>query len=244
MNKVVLVTGGTRGIGEFVSRKFASKGYDVIICYKTSENKAIRLKDELEEKHGVRIKIAKVSLEDENSVNKMVDECLAEFGKIDVLVNNAGIAVDKEFDERTVEDWRDTVAVNLIAPFILTKLLGKVMYKNKYGVIINIASTNGINTFYPTSVDYDASKAGLINLTHNSAIELSPYVRVNAVAPGWVNTEMNRDLDQQFVEDETNRVLLKRFAQPEEIANVVYFLASDDASFINSEIIKVDGGWK
>lgn len=116
-------------------------------------------------------------------------------------------------------------------------------FKKRIGTIINISSTNGINTYYPSSADYDASKSGLISLTYDSAVQYAPYVRVNCVAPGWVNTEMNKDLEEDFIKDETQRILVKRFGEPEEIANVVYFLASKESSFINSEVIKVDGGW-
>lgn len=136
-----------------------------------------------------------------------------------------------------------TLDINLIAPFVLTKLVGKEMIKQKSGAIINISSTNGINTYYPTSVDYDASKSGLISLTYDSAVQFAPYVRVNCVAPGWVNTEMNKELPEDFVKEETERILVKRFAEPKEIAKVVVFLASEDASFVNSTVIKVDGGW-
>ena len=117
------------------------------------------------------------------------------------------------------------------------------MLKNKQGRIINVSSTNGINTFFPTSIDYDASKAALINLTHNLAIQFAPYVHVNAVAPGWVNTDMNKDLPQNLIEEETEKIYLKRFADPEQIATVIAFLASSDADYINSEVIKVDGGY-
>lgn len=173
----------------------------------------------------------------------MVDIALNKFGKIDVLVNNAGIIIDKEFEEKTIEDWKQTLNINLIAPFILTKLIGKEMVKNKSGAIINISSINAINTYHPSSVDYDASKSGLISLTYDSAIEFSPYVRVNCIAPGWVDTEMNKDLSEDYVKEEIERILVRRFGRPEEIAKVVTFLASDDASFINSTVIKVDGGW-
>ena len=151
--------------------------------------------------------------------------------------------IDKEFEDRTVEDWKNTLDVNLIAPFLLTKIVGKEMMKQKKGSIINISSTNGINTYYPSSVDYDASKSGLISLTYDSAVQYSPYVRVNCIAPGWVNTEMNKELEEDFIKSETEKILVKRFGEPEEIANVVVFLASDEASFINSAVIKVDGGW-
>lgn len=243
MNKNVLITGGTRGIGEAISREFAKKGYNLIINYINSKEKAERLKAELEKIYNINVLTIQADLSDEKAIENMVDIAIDKFGKVDVLVNNAGIVIDKEFEDRTIEDWKQTLNINLIAPFILTKLIGKEMVKNKGGAIINISSTNGINTYYPTSVDYDASKSGLISLTYDSAVELAPYVRVNCIAPGWVNTEMNKELPADFVKEETERILVKRFAEPEEIAKVATFLASDDASFINSTIIKVDGGW-
>lgn len=243
MNKNVLITGGTRGIGEAISREFAKKGYNLIINYVNSKEKAVKLKNELEEKYNINVLTVQADLADEKEIKNMVDIALNKFGKIDVLVNNAGIIIDKEFEEKTIEDWKQTLNINLIAPFILTKLIGKEMVKNKSGAIINISSINGINTYHPSSVDYDASKSGLISLTFDSAVEFSPYVRVNCIAPGWVDTEMNKDLSEDYVKEEIKRILVRRFGRPEEIAKVVTFLASDDASFINSTVIKVDGGW-
>ena len=243
MNKNVLITGGPRGIGEAISREFAKKGYNLIINYINSKETAEKLKTELETEFNISVLTIQGDLSEEKAIENMVDIAMDKFGKVDVLVNNAGIVIDKEFEDRTIEDWKQTLNINLIAPFILTKLIGKEMVKNKGGAIINISSTNGINTYYPTSVDYDASKSGLISLTYDSAVELAPYVRVNCIAPGWVNTEMNKELPEDFVKEETERILVKRFAEPEEIAKVATFLASDDASFINSTIIKVDGGW-
>ena len=243
MNKVVVVTGGTRGIGEAISREFAKNAYDIVINFVNSEEKANNLKKELEEKYSIKVLPVKADISNEEECKILVEKSIHEFGKIDVLVNNAGIVIDKEFEDRTVEDWKKTLDVNLIAPFILTKLVGKEMIKQKSGAIINISSTNGINTYYPSSVDYDASKSGLISLTYDSAVQFAPFVRVNAIAPGWVNTEMNKDLPDDFVKDETERILVRRFAEPEEIAKVVTFLASEDASFVNSAVIKVDGGW-
>lgn len=182
-------------------------------------------------------------LSNEIQIENMVNLAIKEFGKIDVLVNNAGIVIDKEFEDRTVEDWKKTLDINLIAPFVLTKLIGKEMIKHKEGIIINISSTNGLNTYYPSSVDYDSSKSGLISLTYDSAVQYAPYIRVNCIAPGWVNTEMNKELPIDYVKEETERILVKRFGEPEEIAKVATFLASEDASFINSTVIKVDGGW-
>lgn len=243
MNKNVLVTGGTRGIGEAISREFAKKGYDLIINYVNSSEKAQKLKQELEKEYKIKVLPIQTDISNEIAIKNMVDIAINEFGKIDVLVNNAGIVIDREFEDRTVEDWKKTLDINLIAPFVLTKLVGKEMMKQKSGAIINISSTNGLNTYYPTSVDYDASKSGLISLTYDSAVQFAPYVRVNCVAPGWVNTEMNKELPQDFVKEETERILVKRFAEPKEIAKVVTFLASEDASFVNSTVIKVDGGW-
>ena len=118
------------------------------------------------------------------------------------------------------------------------------MLKEKSGCIINISSTNGIDTMYPYSLDYDASKAGVISLTKNLAKEYAPFIHVNSIAPGWVNTEMNKELDADYIKEEEENILLHRFGEPEEIANVVAFLASEDASYINGSVIRVDGGSK
>ena len=240
MSKVALITGGSRGIGEAISKKFASAGYNIIINFKQSVEKAQKLKMQLEKDFNIEVMLSQANLSKEKDIINMINECVKKFGKIDVLVNNAGIFIDKEFEDRTVEDWKNTLDVNLIALFLLTKIVGKEMMKQKKGSIINISSTNGINTYYPSSLDYDASKSGLISLTYDSAIQYSPYVRVNCIAPGWVNTEMNKELEKDFIKSETEKILVKRFGEPEEIANVVVFLASDEASFINSAVIKVD----
>lgn len=243
MNKVVIVTGSQRGIGRATIIEFASRGYDVVIDYIEEEERALSLKELVEKEYGVRALAIKADVREENDVDKMVKKIIDEFGRIDVLVNNAGIAIDKEFADRTISDFRDTINTNLIGPYIVAKRVGEEMLKNKSGKIVNISSTNGINAFFPTSLDYDASKAGLINLTHNLALQFAPYINVNAIAPGWVNTEMNKDLPQDLIADETSKIYLGRFAEPEEIAKVIAFLASDDARYINSEIIKVDGGY-
>lgn len=243
MNKVALVTGSSRGIGKAIVSNFAKEGYNVVINYKTQKDKALKLKEELEEKYKIKAICYEADVSNQNAVKNMVRDIINEFGKINVLVNNAGIAIDKEFEDRTVEDWKQTLNVNLIGPFIVSKYVGNEMIKNKNGKIINISSTNGINSFFPTSIDYDASKAGLINLSHNLAIQFAPYINVNCVAPGWVNTDMNKKLPKELIEEETNKIYKRRFAEPIEIAKVVTFLASDDADYINDEVIKIDGGY-
>lgn len=222
-NPVVLVTGSSKGIGKATIIEFAKRGYNVVINYNNSEQEAIELKQYIDNTFNVEALLIKADVTNENEVKRMVTTIINEFNHIDVLVNNAGIAIDKEFEDRTIKDWDVTLKTNLIAPFIVSKYIGKEMMKRKKGVIINVSSTNGINTFFPTSIDYDASKAGLINLTHNLAIQFAPYINVNCVAPGWVNTEMNKELPQELIEEETDKIYKKRFAEPSEIGKVICF---------------------
>ena len=236
---VVLVTGSSKGIGRETIKKFAKEGYDVVINYNNSEKEAFELQKEIEQ-YNVKSLVIECDITDEEQVKYMVDKVIKNFKTIDVLVNNAGIAIDTTYEDKTVYNFRRTLDVNLIAPFVLSRLVGDIMYKNKKGTIINIASTNGIDTNYVESLDYDASKAGLISLTHNLAKHYAPYVRVNAIAPGWVNTPMNKDLDKDFIKEEQSKILLNRFAEASEIADAIYNISI--SSYINDSIIRVDGG--
>ena len=243
MEKVVLITGSSKGIGKATAIEFAKiGGYKVVINYLTDRENAEKLSSYLKQEYKIETLVIKADVSNEEQVKNMIQEAINKFGRIDVLVNNAGIAIDKEFEDRTVEDWKRTLEVNTIGTFLVSKYASENMIKNKSGKIINVSSTNGINTFFPSSIDYDASKAAIINLTYNLAIQFSPYINVNAVAPGWVNTEMNKDLPKELIEEETEKIYKKRFAEPEEIAKVICFLASEDAEYINSTVIKVDGG--
>lgn len=242
MKPVALITGSSRGIGKATIIEFAKKGYDVVINYLSSEEEALKLKKMIEETYQVQVLAIQADVSKEEEVKNMVEEVIHTFGHIDCLVNNAGIAIDTTFEDKTVENFRRTLDVNLIGTFLVSKYVGKYMLEKKEGTIINISSTNGIDTIYPESLDYDASKAGIISLTKNLAVQYAPYIRVNSIAPGWVLTEMNQELDPEFVESEQQKCLLKRFAEPEEIAKVAVFLASRDASYINGEVIRVDGG--
>ena len=242
-DKVVLVTGSSRGIGASTIREFANKGCNVVINYNKDKIRAEDLQKEIINDFGVKCLCIQADVSNEKDCIKMMNQIIKEFGKLDILVNNAGIVVDKPLMERTVEEFKKTIDTNLIGTFVLSKLASKYMIENKYGKIINISSTNAINAFSPEAVDYDASKAGIITLTKNFAIELSPYINVNAISPGWVDTEMNSELPTEFIEEEANKIWLKRFARPEEIAKCIVFLASEDASFIQGEVLKVDGGY-
>ena len=239
-NKVALVTGSSKGIGASTILEFAKKHCDVVINYNESQDEALKLQEELK-KYDVKSLIIKADISKEEEVKNMVEKIMKEFNHIDILVNNAGIAIDTLFEDKTVANFKKILNVNLIGAFIVSKYVGEIMLKQKHGRIINISSTNGIDTFYPMSLDYDASKAGLISLTHNLAKEYAPYINVNAIASGWVNTSATEDLSEEFRKEELDKIFLKRFAEPEEIAKVVTFLASEDASYINGSIIRVDG---
>ena len=244
MEKIVLITGSSSGIGKSIAKYFAQKKDNIIIHYLTHEKEAKELKNEIETNYQVKALTIKADLQNEIEIKNMIDKVVEEFGKIDVLVNNAGIAIDTTFEDKTKENFIKIIDTNLIATFLVSKYASEIMKHNKKGCIINISSTNSIDSYYPYSMDYDASKAGVNILTKNLAVELAPYIRVNAVAPGWVNTPMNKNLNNQFKEEEKNKIALGRFAEPTEIASIVYFLSTEDASYINGSIIIADGGRK
>lgn len=243
MRKTVLITGSSSGIGKEIARVLA-KDYDVILHYNNGYESAKLLKEELDKKYNRDYLMVKCDLSKEEEIDNMLTIIYDRYNSIDILINNAGIAIDTLFEDKIKDNFMKTLDINLIAPFLLCKKIGPKMKENKYGVIINISSTNGIDTSYIESLDYDASKAGLISLSKNLANYFAPYVRVNTICPGWVNTEMNKELDNDFIKNEEDKILLGRFANPEEIANLVEFLISDKASYINNSIIRIDGGIK
>ena len=240
--KVVLITGASRGIGRSTAIKFAQNNYNVVINYNNSIDRAKELEEYLINTYNIETMVIRADISNELEVKDMVDNIINKFGKIDVLVNNAGIAIDSDFLDKNKDSFNKVLNTNLVGTFMVSKEVSKYMIDNKEGSIINISSTNGIDSMYVESLEYDASKAGVISLTHNLANYLKPFVRVNCVCPGWVNTEMNDNLDKSYIEEENKKIMLNRFGSPEEIANVIYFLASDEASYINNSIIKVDGG--
>lgn len=244
MNKTVLVTGSARGIGAATIIKFAQNGYDVIINYLNSEEKANELKKYVEENLDVKALLIKADVSKEDEVKNMLNKILDNFGTIDCVVNNAAITKDDNYYNKTAEDFNKVIQTNLTGTFLVCKHFGEIMFKQKKGNIINISSTNGIDTPETYSIDYNASKAGVISLTNSFAAALAPYVRVNTVAPGWTLTENVLQMDPNYLESEKQYILLERFGKPEEIANTIYFLASDEASYITNSLIRVDGGLK
>lgn len=238
MNKVVLITGASRGIGAACATIFAKNGYNIIINYLNSEKKAISLKNDLEKNYNVNCDIYKCDISKEEEVLKMYDFVKSKYNHIDVLINNAAISNDMFIDKKKINDFRKVIDVNLIGTYMVTTIFAKLILN---GSIINISSTNAIDTYYPESIDYDASKAAIISLTHNFAKYYAPNIRVNAICPGWVETDQNALLDNTQRKEINDNILLKRFALPTEIANVVFFVAVE-ASYINNSIIRVDGG--
>ena len=241
MDKVVLITGGSSGIGEACVRLYAKRGYDVIFTYLQNTNRALHLSQELQEEYGVHIFAYQVDVCQDEDIKRLKAEITKDYDKIDVIVNNAGIARDSLFCDKTEKDFMEVLNTNLIGPFRIVKCLADLV---RGGTIVNVGSTNGIDSNYSYSMDYDASKAGLHILTKDLAVALGPDIRVNAVAPGWVDTPMNALLDKEYIQDEEKKIVLNRFAHPVEIAEVIYFLSSEKASYINGAVIVVDGGRK
>lgn len=238
-----VVTGGARGLGEEISRYFASKGKNVLIVYNESHDNAIKLKEELENKYNVSILTFKCDISSDSDVSNLVKYIKSNNINITSLINNSGICIDSLYEDKTKDNFMRTLEVNVYGTFNISRALGNIMYESKKGSIVNLSSTNGINKYFPLSIDYDASKAAINSLTHNLALEYSPYVRVNAVAPGWVKTESEmKDLDEDYIKSEEDKIYVKRMAEPVDVAKVIYFLTDDASSYINSEIIKVDGG--
>jgi len=238
--KNVLITGSSSGLGKETARVFARNNYNVIVTYLSHEDEALSLKNELEINYGVQVLCVKCDISKEEDVLAMINIIKKEFCHIHCLVNNAAISNDSDISEKSALDFKRVVDVNLVGTFIVTKYISELM---ESGVIINISSTDGIDTCYKEEMDYAASKAGIISLTKTMAKKFSPNIRVNCVAPGWINTDVNKDLYSEFKEKEIDKILLKRFAEPKEIANVIYFLATPEASYINGTVIRVDGGY-
>lgn len=243
MRRVALVTGGAKGIGAAIVKELAKADHDIVLNYNTSKEKALALAKECSENYGVKVLPVRCDISKEEDLNAMFEIIEDEFGGVDIIINNAAVDYSNLWHEKTNEQFRKTLDVNLIAVFNICKKGTSYMMDRGWGRIVNIASTNGMNTYFPMCLEYDASKAALISLTHNLAWNYSPYITVNAVAPGFIGTESELEgYDKEFLEQEEEKIMLKRYGDPEEVAKVVRFLVSDDASYINNTVIRVDGG--
>lgn len=242
-NKVAIVTGARRGLGEAICYQLAKDGYDIVVNDMVEKEQVDKVVKHIEENYSTNAIGVMADVSKEEEVLKLLEIVKNRFNHIDVLINNAAIVEDMEIKERSTELFNETIRNNVTSTYLMSKYIGREMFEKKYGKIINISSTNGINAFFPTSIDYDASKAAIISLTHNFALEYAPYVFVNSIAPGWINTEMNKQLPKDLIKEETDKIYLKRFAEVEEIASFVSFMVSDACSYLNGEIIKLDGGY-
>ncbi len=235
--KLALVTGGSRGIGKACAMELAKAGYDVVINYAGNVDAANKTVEELKAL-GVDAAAYKFDVSNAEQVNAGIAEIVEKFGRIDVLVNNAGITRDGLFMRMSEENWNAVINTNLSSAFYVSQPVVKVMMKQRSGAIVNMASVVGVNG-NAGQANYAAAKAGLIGLTKTLAKELgSRGIRVNAVAPGFINTDMTKDLDTSKFLD---FIPLKRLGEPEDIAKTVKFLAAD-TDYITGQVIEVDGG--
>lgn len=241
--KIALVTGGSRGLGKAIAMQLARDGAQVVVNYVTSSDKAEEVVQAITAGGGKALAM-KADVSDLEAVEKMVDTIYEQFGRIDILVNNAGITRDELLISMERDDWDKVIATNLGGLFNCSKAVAKYMMVQKSGRIINMSSVAGERGGRGQS-NYAASKGAVNAFTRSVAMELAPKkITVNAVAPGVVETEMSSTVIRRAKDIILNSVALKRLGQPEEIARVVAFLASDDASYITGEIIHVDGGFK
>ncbi len=239
--KVSIVTGGSRGIGRSICLKFAEQGSDVIFTYKSSKEKAESLKNELQS-FGVKSEAIMSDASDFESAQDLIQNIESKFSKIDILINNAGITKDGLLMRMREEDFDEVIAVNMKSVFNMTKCVQRIMLKQRSGSIINLSSIVGVRGNAGQS-NYAASKAGVIGFTKSVALELgSRNIRCNAIAPGFIKTEMTDSLDQKIVEAWMNSVPLKKVGNGSDVANSCLFLASDLSSYITGQVLNVCGG--
>ena len=241
MDKVAMITGATRGIGKQIALTLANEGYNIVLNYRTENDELKQLKNEIESKK-VKCLTVQGDVTNFEDCKQMIESAIEEFGKVDVLVNNAGITKDMLLARMKEEDFKQVIDVNLVGTFNMTKNVISYMMKARNGKIINISSVVGI-AGNAGQTNYSASKAGIIGFTKSLAKEIaSRNILVNAVAPGFIETNMTDVLKQEVKDEIAKNIPLKRMGTPQDVANVVKFLASEDSSYITGQVISVDGG--
>ena len=239
--KVAIITGASRGIGSGIAKVFAEQGANVAFTYSSSVESAMALESELNAL-GIKAKGYKSNAADFDEAQKLVDDVIAEFGTIDVLINNAGITKDNLLMRMSEEDFDKVIEINLKSVFNMTKAVQKIMLKNRKGSIVNMSSVVGVKG-NAGQANYAASKAGMNGFTKSIALELgSRNIRCNAIAPGFIETEMTAKLNEDVVKGWREAIPLKRGGTPEDVANVCVFLASDMSAYVTGQVINVDGG--
>lgn len=239
--KVALITGASKGIGRAIAQKYAEMGAQVAFTYLSSVEKGQQLEQELAD-YGTKCKGYRSDASDFGQAEQLVERVVADFGRLDVLVNNAGITKDGLLMRMSEEQWDAVINTNLKSVFNLTKAATKPMMRQKSGSIVNLTSVVGIKG-NAGQANYAASKAGIIGFTKSVALELgSRNIRSNAIAPGFIETEMTGELDQSVVEEWKKAVPLRRAGTPEDVAHCAVFLASDQSAYISGQVLQVDGG--
>ena len=240
--KTVLVTGASKGIGRSIARKCAEQGANVAFTYLSSVEKGIALEKELADEFAIKTKGYQSDASDYASAEKLVNDVINDFGTLEILVNNAGITQDNLLMRMTEEMWDNVIKINLKSCFNTVKAATRVFMKQRSGCIINMTSVVGIKG-NAGQANYASSKAGIIGFTKSVAIELgSRNIRCNAIAPGFIETEMTASLDPAMIKTWTDNIPLKRGGTTDDVANCVIFLASDMATYITGQVIQVDGG--
>ena len=241
MDKVALVTGAARGIGKQIAITLAKEGYNIALNYRTNTDSIVELKNQIEN-FGVECLLVQGDVSVFEDTERIANETFEKFGRINVLVNNAGITKDMLLLRMKPEDFMNVIDVNLVGTYNMTKNISGYMMKAREGRIINVSSVVGISGNAGQS-NYSASKAGIIGFTKSLAKELaSRNILVNAVAPGFIETDMTKVLKDEVKEKIAEQIPLRREGKAEEVANVVKFLASDDSSYITGQVINIDGG--
>ena len=244
--KIALVTGGSRGIGKAIALTLAREGARVAVNYVRDAEGAASVVEEIKANGGEAMQIL-ADVSQEAQVDKMIESVIGAYGRLDILVNNAGILIPTKLMETSEADWNRVLAVNLTGPFLCTREASRHMVKRRYGKIINISSISGLGCAPTGEGAYGCAKAGLIALTSIAAQDLGPMgINVNAIAPGWIQTDMTKGKSREKAEEVDRRkaelAAMRRIGDPQDIANLAVFLASDDSSFISGQVVVADGG--